>query len=280
MRLRRQGTRLVLWVEAWPRWFGKAGFVLVMATSIGFGIVRGGHGPDVIAWLDDARHMAANAAGFRITAVALTGQKHLTRDEVLAIAGVTGHTSLLFLDAAAARTRLEESPWIGEATVQKLYPDKLAIDIKERNAFALWQKEGQVGVIASDGTVLEPFVSPDLVALPFVVGKGAETRARTFLAELSKVPAIREQVRASVLVGERRWNVLLANGVEVKLPETGVARALDHLARLDREKNLLARDITVVDLRMPGRVTVRLSDRAAEAREEALKPKKKKGGNA
>jgi cell division protein FtsQ len=50
---------------------------------------------------------------------------------------------------------------------------------------------------------------------------------------------------------------------------------------LDREKKLLSRDIVAVDLRLPDRVSVRLSDAAAQAREDALKDtKKKKGGDA
>ena len=45
---------------------------------------------------------------------------------------------------------------------------------------------------------------------------------------------------------------------------------------------MLSRDIAAVDLRLADRVTVRLSDAAAQAREEALKDKKpkKKGGDA
>ena len=64
--------------------------------------------------------MAANAVGFNIAAVALTGQKHLSREEILATAGVTGRASLLFFDVADARARLLTNPWIAEATVQKL----------------------------------------------------------------------------------------------------------------------------------------------------------------
>ena len=40
----------------------------------------------------------------------------------------------------------------------KLYPDRLQIAITERQAFALWQKDGHVNVIAADGTVIEPYV--------------------------------------------------------------------------------------------------------------------------
>ena len=89
-------------------------------------------------------------------------------------------------------------------------------------------------------------------------------------------------MRASVLVGERRWNLRLKNGLDVRLPEVEVARALERLAALDREAKLVSRDIVSIDLRLPDRVTVKLSPAAAKARAEALKekPPVKKGEKA
>jgi cell division protein FtsQ len=86
-----------------------------------------------------------------------------------------------------------------------------------------------------------------------------------------------------VLVAERRWNLRLKNGIDVRLPEIDPGRALDTISTLDREKKLLSRDVALIDLRLPDRVTVQLSDAAAAARENALKDKagpKKKGGSA
>ena len=89
-----------------------------------------------------------------------------------------------------------------------------------------------------------------------------------------------------MFVAERRWNLHLKSGVEVLLPETEPERALRTLVELDRSKKLLSRDIVLVDLRLSDRVTVRQSDGAAAAREQALKDiekaKKKpgKGGEA
>jgi cell division protein FtsQ len=84
------------------------------------------------------------------------------------------------------------------------------------------------------------------------------------------------------MVAERRWNLRLLNGIDVRLPETDVESALNRLVQLDRDKKLLTRDISMVDLRLPDRVTVRLSDAVAQAREEALSAnkKKKKAGDA
>ena len=79
-----------------------------------------------------------------------------------------------------------------------------------------------------------------------------------------------------MLVAERRWNLQLRNGIDVRLPETDVEGALTQLTALNRDDKLTSRDITVIDLRLPDRVTVQLSDAAALARDEALKAKKPK----
>jgi len=265
-----------------PSGIGIAGSVLLLAGALGYGVVKGQHVADLITWFKDARDTVANSVGLRIAAISLTGSKEVSREEILTTAGVTGRASLLFLDADAARTRLMANPWIGDAAVLKLYPDRLQITVTERQAFAIWQKDGRVSVIAADGTVLEPFVERRYVGLPLVVGKGAERSAKDFLTVIDRYPDIRSQLRASILVAERRWNLRLANGIDVRLPETDVVAALDRLVALDRDKKLLSRDITMVDLRLPDRVSVRLSDAAAQARDEALaaNKKKKKGGDA
>ena len=265
-----------------PRGTGIAAAMMFVLASIAFGTVRGGHLPEAAEELRDLRDTAANALGFRITSIALTGQRQLSHEEILATAGITGRSSLLFLDAADARSRLKAVPWIAEATVLKLYPGRLHITVTERDAFALWQRDGKVTVIADDGAVVEPYVPKRFANLPLVVGAGAETKVKEFLALLDQYPTVRDQFRAAVLVANRRWNVLLLNGIGVRLPETEVEQALATLVQLDRDKKLLTRDIATIDLRLPDRVTVRLSDEAFAARQDTHKDKKakKKGGAA
>ena len=265
-----------------PKRAGLAASILLLLASTGLGIVKGGHLEAFTTALSDARNAIANSAGFRITAVAINGRRQLSQDEVLAVGGVTGRSSLLFLDAAVVRDRLKANAWIADATVQKFYPGQLRIDIVERTAFALWQQDGRLAVIAEDGAVLEPYVSRRFMSLPLVVGKGAESQAHDFLALLARYPQVRAATRAAVFVGERRWNLRLKDGLDVRLPEHDVGNALAALSRLDKEERLFSRDIVAVDMRLPDRLTVQLSDDAAKAREELFKEKKskKKAGDA
>ena len=279
--VRDRPSRLSLFVERYvPRRAGLAATLLLLATSAAFGVVKGGHLEELSTALSDTRNALANSVGFRITTVAINGRKQLSQDEVLAIGGVNGRSSLLFLDAGAVRDRLKANPWIADATVLKFYPNQLEIDIVERSAFAMWQRDGRLSIIAEDGAVLETYVSSRFLSLPLVVGKGAETRARDFLALLARYPQVNSVTKAAIFVGERRWNLRTRDGLDIRLPETDVGNALAALSKLDKEDHLFSRDIVAVDMRLPDRLTVQLSDDAAKAREELFKKPKKKPGDA
>jgi cell division protein FtsQ len=276
-------NRLILLLERYlPNRLGVALTVLMLLGSASLGIVKGGHMDELAAALSDTRNALANSAGFRITTVAINGRKQLSQDEVLAVGGVNGRSSLLFLDAATVRDKLKTNPWIADATILKLYPGRLQIDIVERSPFALWQQDGRLSVIADDGAVLEPYMSRRFISLPLVVGKGAAERAKDFLALLDRYPQVRRATKAAVFVGERRWNLRLKDGLDIRLPENDVGNALALLSKLDKDDRLFSRDIVAVDMRLPDRLTVQLSEDAAKAREELFKDKKtkKKAGDA
>ena len=267
--------RMVALVERYlPHRVGLSMTVLLLIGSCGFGIVKGGHLQDFVTAVSDARNALANSAGFRITSVVINGRKQLTQDEILAIGGVSGRSSLLFLDAEAVRDKLKANPWIADATVLKLYPGQLMIELTERKAFALWQEAGRLSVIADDGAVLEPYVSRRFLSLPLVVGKGADTQARDFLALLARYPQVNSVTKAAIFVGERRWNLRLKDGLDIRLPEQDVGNALAMLSKLEKEDRLFSRDIVAVDMRLPDRLVVQLSEDAAKAREEQFKDKK------
>jgi len=259
-----------------PHGPGSISAAMIVAASVGYGISAGGHGPEILAELHRACDAISNRAGMQIASIALSGQQELDQPAILELAGVGSESSLPCLDAATARRDLMRNPWIADATVLKLYPDRLQISITERLPLALWQKDGRVSVIAADGTVLEEFNGRRFMDLPLVVGDGAERQARDFLGMIGRYPTIRQAIEASVFVAERRWNLRLKSGIDVRLPDSDVEQALQTLVALDRDKKILSRDITAIDLRLPAQVTVRLSDAAAQVRAEAVKEMLKK----
>jgi cell division protein FtsQ len=93
-----------------------------------------------------------------------------------------------------------------------------------------------------------------------MVGEGANKLVGDLLQAVSSEPEIAAQMRAAVLVAGRRWDLHLEDGVTVKLPERNIRAALAQLVRLNADRQLLKRDVIVVDLRLPDRVTVRLPE--------------------
>ncbi len=257
---------------------GLALAALLLGGSFLYGAVRGGQFDAFTAEHGSAGDLAARALGFGLDTITISGSRDLYESEILQAAGVSAKNSLIFLNAAEIRERLMKVPLVRDASVRKLYPDRLLLEITEREPFALWQKDGAVMVISADGTAIEEVRDARFAELPFVVGAGANSRVAEFQKIVESAGDLRGKVRAGVLVSERRWNIRMTSGLDVKLPEKQPELAFASFARLARDSRLLDKDLISVDFRVPGRMYARMSEEPAAARAEALSRKKGKGG--
>ena len=247
------------------------------AVVIGFGLWQGGHIDGFIRDYGEPHHALARAVGLGLEQVTISGISQMGENEVLAAAGINSKLSLAFLDVNDLRERLERVPMVKSATVRKLYPNELVITLTEREAHAIWQNNGELFVIAADGTVIDLMQDERYLDLPFVVGEGANTRNKDYLALIEAAGPLKHRVRAGTLVAGRRWTLKMDNGMDVRLPELKAADALARLVKLENEQKILEKDVLAIDLRMADRVVVRLTEEAALARAEALKKKPMRG---
>jgi cell division protein FtsQ len=262
-------------LEPAPRGFG---LILSGALLFGvalFGATRGGEYQAFIAREGDLRDVVARALGLDIAIVTISGQTELREREILAAGHISPKSSLLFLDAAEARKGLEDLPLVKSASVRKLYPNHLVIDLVEREPYALWQKDGKVSIVAADGAPIDELTDSRFIGLPFVVGDHANEHLPEFNALLTAAGELRPKIRAGVFVSDRRWDLAMTNGVIVKLPELNAQAAVETLLKLQRQDRVLDRAALSLDLRVPGRMFVRLTEEAAEARAAAAHPAKK-----
>ncbi|HKN28337.1 MAG TPA: FtsQ-type POTRA domain-containing protein [Roseiarcus sp.] len=246
----------------------------VLLGAAGLGAVRGGQLDAFVATQGSLSDVAARTLGFGVDVVTVSGATHMSESRILSIAGISSKNSLPFFDVAAARARLEADPLVKQASVRKLYPDQIVVEIVERTPYGVWQKDGQVHAIAADGAPIDEVRDGRYVDLPFVVGEGANSRVREFTALLDAMDELKPRVEAGVLVGQRSWNLKLKSGIEVKLPEVDPQAAIATLLRLHRQSRILDRDVLALDLRTPGRVFARLSQEAAAEWADAHAPKK------
>lgn len=239
------------------RWAWRLPVLFLVAATGLYGLISGGHLSRAYQMALGSLDQAVRSAGFSIQEISVMGLNHVDRDAVLQVLGANGEGSILAFDARSAQSRVQRLPWVRRAKVMRLFPSTLVVDIEERKPLAVWQHESKHFLIDPQGTVItEVALLPD-PALPLLVGAGAPNAAKSFLDLLNTHPGVSKKVLAAIRVAERRWTLQLLNGIEVWLPENGVATALDNLAKLDQSRRLLSRDVSVVDLRLPDRVTLR-----------------------
>lgn len=266
-------------------WAARPGAGIVMTAALFgsifvYGFAIGGGYRDFVARHGELHEVLASGMGFGLDVVTIKGQRDLAPAELLAVAGLDERTTLPFVDAREIRDRIKSTPLVREASVRKLYPDQLLIEIQEREPYALWQKEGEVYVISADGTSIDVLRDDRYIDLPFVVGDGANARVQEFERIVAASGALKSHIRAGVLVTQRRWNVKLNTGVDVKLPEINPEAAIAALAQLAKDQRIVEKDLISIDMRVPGRLVARLTEEAAAARAEARKDRPARRGPA
>ena len=241
--------------------------------------MRGGAYAEFVSHNGALPDLLARGAGFSLDAVTITGTRDLSKAEILKLAGVSSLNSLVFLDVGDIRRRLKAMPLIREASISKLYPHRLLIEIEERQPTALWQKDGAVSIIAADGTPIDDLRDPRFQRLPLVVGDGANAKLAEYLGILEAAGDLRDRIRAGIYVAGRRWTLQTDARVTIDLPEQKPSDAISRLAVLEHDGHILEKDILSLDLRIHGRVVVHLSPDAGAALAAALEKKnpKKKG---
>jgi cell division protein FtsQ len=246
-----------------PRGIGSSAAILFVLACGTAGFFMGGHYETLRTEQGTIRDMLARGLGFGIRHIGVSGNVELTQDEVIRLAGVMPTDSLPFLDPQQLQTRLAAVPMVSEASVTKLYPDRLLIQVHERVPYALWQQDGRVQVISEDGTPIETL---------------SNHRVKEFAALVEAVPELKDRIRAGILVSERRWTLKLKNGVDIRLPEAAPEVALKTFAEIERKATLTDRGVLAIDLRLADRITVRLTDEAAAVHAETIREKVKKWG--
>lgn len=251
-----------------PNHIGTIGAVAFLALTGAYGAILGGHAPEVVK-------VTTSTFGFAIEDVKVVGNKETSEIDILGALGLDGETSLVGLSASDAQAAVAGLPWVESVDVFKVYPNTIQISIHERTALAVWQNGTELSVIDADGRIIVPFTGGRSALLPLVIGAGADQQVKLLMAQMAAYPKIAQDVRAYARVGDRRWDLVLKNGVTLMLPEHGVSEALADIAGMEAKAGLLSRDIASVDLRLDDRVVVKLTPEAMVQRVEYLKARDK-----
>ncbi len=251
---------------------GNCVYVGFLSAAALYSLIAGGHFTKADSPFTEIADGVAGMVGLSAREITIDGLKNVPKDQVLAAIGIREGSSLIGFNAPQARDKLANLDWVVEASVLRLFPNRLHIELKERRPYALWQEQGRFFVIDESGQAMRRLNPAKWSHLPVVAGEGAQEAAATLVNQLAVHSSLRLLVRAAARVADRRWTLYLANGIKVLLPADNVPGALQRLADLEREQGILGRDIASIDLRLGDRIALRLSKGAAEKwREEKSK---------
>lgn len=214
------------------------------------------------AYIHQTMMRTTQSMGLVLREVFVFGRYRTTQEDTLNALRVEAGDPLLGYDLNAMQQRLQNLEWVKQATVRRALTGGLYIYLVERTPIAVYSdmKKKSCCLVDQDGSLIRQPVAPCFRGLPIVSGEQAPLHAPAMLKKIAMFPAVRSKLSAMVLIDERRWNLKISNALEVRLPEKQVKKALTILDTLMRNGKAMTGDILSIDLRIDGKVILKLSE--------------------
>lgn len=206
----------------------------------------------------------AEATGATVQSLVVSGAVYSGKEDLQQALGLRKGDSLVGFDAAAARRRIEELPWVRLASVDRQLPATVKVTVYEHVPLARVVFADAIWVVNQNGERVVEDMDNRFANLPLLQGEGAGEAAAALFAAMEAWPQLLGQLREAKFVGGRRWDLRFMSGVVVQLPEKteayGPAEALPILAKLEEVRHVLTLNGGEVDLRLQDRVVLRVPD--------------------
>ncbi|NNF24593.1 MAG: cell division protein FtsQ [Rhodobacteraceae bacterium] len=254
------------------RFFLKYGLpVGILGLATGLYFAEAERREAMIVAAGEIRRQIEERPEFMVNLMAIDGASAEVAEDIREIVPLDFPISSFDLELTEIKERAEELDAVARADVRIRSGGVLQLDIAERTPAVVWRTEDGLELLDAEGhRVAELARRADRPDLPLLAGAAAEDVVPEALTLLQLSAPIERRIRGLLRVGERRWDVVLDKGQRIMLPEADPMAALQRVIALDQARDLLARDLTVVDMRNPDRPTLRLGQNAVETFREII----------
>jgi cell division protein FtsQ len=209
---------------------------------------------------EDLRRQIAERPEFMVRVMVIEGASIPVSDAIREVAEIEFPVSSFDIDLDDLHAKVAALEGVESVKVHVRSGGELAIEVVERVPVALWRDGPTLRLIDAKGFRVATLGNrADRADLPLLAGPGAEKAVTEAQALFAAAAPIEARIRGLLRVGERRWDLVLDRDQRVMLPETGAVAALERVIAMDEAQQLLARDISLIDMRNPDWPTVRVT---------------------
>jgi cell division protein FtsQ len=155
--------------------------------------------------------------------IEILGNEHLTRAQILSVFGADLERNIFKVPLAERRADLERLPWVAHATVMRLLPNHLRIQVVERVPVAFARQGTELGLVDANGVLLDmPEQTAGHYSFPVLTGMNASDPLSTRAARMAVYAKLMKDLDSSgEKLSQKLSEVDVSNPEDVKALVTG-----------------------------------------------------------
>lgn len=216
-------------------------------------------------FIGDLRASFEQRPEFMVNVMAIDGAGVSVSEDIREVVPIDFPVSSFELDVDQIRDAIAGLDPVKSAEVRIRSGGVLQVDVTERAPAIVWRSREGLSLLDENGIHVAELGRRDLRAeLPLIAGTRADAHVAEALALVAAAAPLEGRLRGLQRMGERRWDVVLDRGQRIQLPAENPVAALEQVLAISEVKDLLERDVAVVDMRLSARPTIRMSENAVQ----------------
>ena len=213
----------------------------------------------------ELRRSVAERPEFMVKLMAVDGASPELDADIREVLPVDFPISSFDLDLEEMKSVVEDLDAVSMVDLRVRPGGILQLQVTERIPAVVWRNGSMLELLDLDGRrVASLRQRSERSDLPLVVGEGADAAIPEAIELAMAATPLETRLRGLVRVGDRRWDVVLTRDQRIMLPQDEPVMALEQVIALDQAQDLLARDISAIDMRNAQRPTLRMGEPAVE----------------
>ena len=205
--------------------------------------------PTICSFCCDVVDKAIKSSGFVVESINISGTNSSTETLVRTSLSLNTGDNIFKLSSNEIYDNIKKISWVKQAVVRKILPNTIDINVESKIPMAVFQHDSIFTLVDENGEFIENLsVLPQ--TLPIITGKNANLKFASLLNTISKYELVKKNLSSMTFVRERRWDIYVCGGIQVKLPDENLTAALDILSKIIDKNKFSGRNVESIDLRI------------------------------
>ena len=198
---------------------------------------------------------------YKLKNIEINSLRYIEKDKIINFFENQYNNSIFLIPVEKILKQIKKEKWIKKVKIKSNYKDTLSITIVEHIPEGIFIKNGKSYAFDNEGNIIDNINLKNTIFNDLIIFEGEKALNYSNLF-LNSIPLfLAKEIKEAIYINQRRWDVLLKNGIKLKLKENEEQKSFMYYEKIYKNmSNNDLEEIKSIDLRINNKAIIKFKN--------------------